>query len=170
MTTTAPPSTGHDETGPHTRLWPGAPLVTVVAMICAAVIGIAVFTSWDPDVPAPSASPIPSGPVPATTSPTPPEAEASTGPPPTGVVLTLDQVLSERLAAGEVDEVVSTMHEPIQAAAVACGTSVTEVGAAAGGLLVRLDDPSRSSCVIERLSTAPHVEAAEEDLTVRPQG
>ena len=87
-----------------------------------------------------------------------------------GVVLTLDQVLSERLAAGEVDEVVSTMHEPIQAAAVACGTSVTEVGTAAGGLLVRLDDPSRNSCFIERLSTTPHVEAAEEDLTVRPQG
>lgn len=86
-----------------------------------------------------------------------------------GVVLTLNEELGARLRAEGLTGVLGQLTEPLNAAAIACGAVISQVEAAGGGLVVRLTDPALNACLIERLATAEHLVAAEEDIRMSPK-
>ena len=117
-------------------------------------------------------------PRPTPGTPTSPPTAAPTGPltnaPPTdpavtGVLLILDEEMSDLLTYGEFDTVVQTMTGPVNTAANACGTSLTGMISAGGGLVVRLEDPSLNACLVTELAGAEHIVSAEEDMRVTVQ-
>lgn len=121
----------------------------------------------------------PGAPRPTPGTPTDPQTDAPiaplTNPPPTspaaiGVLLVLDEEMSDMLAYGEFDTVVQTMTEPVNTAANACGTSITGMISAGGGLVVHLDDPSLNACLITELAGVEHIVGAEEDMRATVQG
>ena len=110
---------------------------------------------------------------PPTSAPTSPPTAAPTGPltnaPPTdpavtGVLLILDEEMSDLLTYGEFDTVVQAMTGPVNTAANACGTSLAGMISAGGGLVVRLDDPSLNACLVTELTGVEHIVSAEEDM------
>ena len=117
-------------------------------------------------------------PRPTPGTPTSPPTAAPTGPltnaPPTdpavtGVLLILDEEMSDLLTYGEFDTVVQTMTGPVNTAANACGTSLTGMISAGGGLVVRLEDPSLNACLVTELTGTEHIVSAEEDMRVTVQ-
>ena len=98
-----------------------------------------------------------------------------TNPPPaspaaTGVLLVLDEEMSDLLTYGEFDTVVQAMTGPVNTAANACGTSLAGMISAGGGLVVRLDDPSLNACLVTELAGVEHIVSAEEDRRATVQG
>lgn len=89
-----------------------------------------------------------------------------TGP---GVIVTLSQGLEELDAAGQLDQVLSELGEAVAQAAQTCGTSITRIDAAGGGLVVYLESPEANACLVKGLRGAAHVLDAEEDLPVTGQ-
>ena len=107
---------------------------------------------------------------PPTDAPTDPLTNAPpTEPAVTGVLLILDEEMSDLLTYGEFDTVVQTMTGPVNTAANACGTSLTGMISAGGGLVVRLEDPSLNACLVTELTGAEHIVSAEEDMRVTVQ-
>ena len=110
----------------------------------------------------------------STSPPTDAPTDPLTNPPPTepavtGVLLILDEEMSDLLTYGEFDTVVQTMTGPVNTAANACGTSLTGMISAGGGLVVRLEDPSLNACLVTELTGAEHIVSAEEDMRVTVQ-
>ena len=133
--------------------------------------GAGATTAPGPATAAPAPRPTPG-------TPTTPPTDAPTGPlinpPPTdpadtGVLLILDEEMSDLLTYGEFDTVVQTMTGPVNTAANACGTSLTGMISAGGGLVVRLEDPSLNACLVTELAGAEHIVSAEEDMRVTVQ-
>ena len=133
--------------------------------------GAGATTAPGPATAAPAPRPTPG-------TPTTPPTDAPTGPlinpPPTdpadiGVLLILDEEMSDLLTYGEFDTVVQTMTGPVNTAANACGTSLTGMISAGGGLVVRLEDPSLNACLVTELTGAEHIVSAEEDMRVTVQ-
>lgn len=93
-----------------------------------------------------------------------------TDPAVTGVLLILDEEMSDLLTYGEFDTVVQTMTGPVNTAANTCGTSLAGMISAGGGLVVRLEDPSLNACLITELAGAEHIVSAEEDMRMTVQG
>ena len=87
-----------------------------------------------------------------------------TDPAVTGVLLILDEEMSDLLTYGEFDTVVQAMTGPVNTAANACGTSLAGMISAGGGLVVRLDDPSLNACLVTELTGVEHIVSAEEDM------
>lgn len=111
----------------------------------------------------------------STSPPTDAPTDPLTNPPPTepavtGVLLILDEEMSDLLTYGEFDTVVQTMTDPVNTAANACGTSLAGMISAGGGLVVRLEDPSLNACLITELAGAEHIVSAEEDMRMTVQG
>ena len=107
----------------------------------------------------------------STDAPTDPLTNAPpTEPAVTGVLLILDEEMSDLLTYGEFDTVVQTMTDPVNTAANACGTSLAGMISAGGGLVVRLEDPSLNACLITELAGAEHIVSAEEDMRMTVQG
>lgn len=87
-----------------------------------------------------------------------------TDPAVTGVLLILDEEMSDLLTYGEFDTVVQAMTGPVNTAANACGTALAGMISAGGGLVVRLDDPSLNACLVTELTGVEHIVSAEEDM------
>ena len=105
----------------------------------------------------------------STSPPTDAPTDPLTNPPPTepavtGVLLILDEEMSDLLTYGEFDTVVQAMTGPVNTAANACGTSLAGMISAGGGLVVRLDDPSLNACLVTELTGVEHIVSAEEDM------
>ena len=134
-------------------------------------------------------APVAPGPVTAVTAPAAPQPTPGTptdlpsdaptapltNPPPaspaaTGVLLVLDEEMSDLLTYGEFDTVVQAMTGPVNTAANACGTSLAGMMSAGGGLVVRLDDPSLNACLVTELAGVEHIVSAEEDRRATVQG
>jgi hypothetical protein len=116
-------------------------------------------------------------PTPGTPTDLPSDAPTAplTNPPPaspaaTGVLLVLDEEMSDLLTYGEFDTVVQAMTGPVNTAANACGTSLAGMISAGGGLVVRLDDPSLNACLVTELAGVEHIVSAEEDRRATVQG
>ena len=125
--------------------------------------GAGATTAPGPATAAPAPRPTPG-------TPTTPPTDAPTGPlinpPPTdpadtGVLLILDEEMSDLLTYGEFDTV--------NTAANACGTSLAGMISAGGGLVVRLEDPSLNACLVTELAGTEHIVSAEEDMRVTVQ-
>ncbi len=89
------------------------------------------------------------------------------GPAAPGVLLSLDQTVESLHASGRLSTVLDTLAEPLKDAASKCGTTITAVNFAGGGLLVHLADPARNTCLAQKAANLPNVVSAEEDMVVR---
>ena len=189
MSSTSPRSgrRGTRTRAPRLSVRPAATAFGVLAtlLLAAAIASDTMNGSGRADAGAPVAP----GPVTAVTAPAAPQPTPGTptdlpsdaptapltNPPPaspaaTGVLLVLDEEMSDLLTYGEFDTVVQAMTGPVNTAANACGTSLAGMISAGGGLVVRLDDPSLNACLVTELAGVEHIVSAEEDRRATVQG
>ena len=189
MSSTSPRSgrRGTRTRAPRLSVRPAATAFGVLAtlLLAAAIASDTMNGSGRADAGAPvapgpvTAVPAPAAPQPTPGTPTDLPSDAPTAPltnpPPaspaaTGVLLVLDEEMSDLLTYGEFDTVVQAMTGPVNTAANACGTSLAGMISAGGGLVVRLDDPSLNACLVTELAGVEHIVSAEEDKRATVQG
>lgn len=92
--------------------------------------------------------------------------DQATGPAAPGVVLSLEESVESLHASGRLSAVLDSLADPLKQAASTCGTTITAVEPAGGGLLVHLADPGLNACLAREASNLPHVVSADEDMHV----